>query len=492
MLGLLFAVSAAEGALRLGGLILGHVQEKRNRISLAQHPDGYRIMCIGESTTAGGKAAWPARLERILNERYPGTGFSVVNKGRPGADISALIGELEKNLDEVRPDLVITMMGVNDGFIRYYDGINGAGSFLFRHSRFYRWLKLAFKKEKVTQLRTAPGIPPLIRRADQEDPYTPYKDAYLYPARQEGNLREKLAKNPDDAKTLYILGRNLTAAAPHPGGKPPRGTEGEKLLLRAAALAPDKAYIFHSLGIYYRNSGDLGSAVKMLKRAAEIYPAVENWRQLGIAYKFSGMNGPARDALEKAVDFDNLYEEAFFELYRLHMGDKEFPEAGKLLETAAAHNPDNEKIAAALVSFYSETGRPALAREQQKKLAKKRAMLTARTKGYYDKLIKILAARGIRLACMQYPMCPAGPLRTLLGSPENIIFVDNDGIFRKAVANKGPDFYFRDMFGGEFGHCTGDGNELIADNVAGTLAPYFQTTGVLPAAKKDSGAGSGS
>ena len=64
VLGLLFTILLAEAALRAGGGISEFLQERRNSLSLGR--GGYRIMCLGESTTAGWDSAWPARLDRRL------------------------------------------------------------------------------------------------------------------------------------------------------------------------------------------------------------------------------------------------------------------------------------------------------------------------------------------------------------------------------------------------------------------------------------------
>ena len=72
-------------------------------------------MCLGESTTAvGGEDAYPYQLQEILNENNMGIRFSVINKGVPGAHTSAIIEQLESNLNKYKPDMVIAMMGIND------------------------------------------------------------------------------------------------------------------------------------------------------------------------------------------------------------------------------------------------------------------------------------------------------------------------------------------------------------------------------------------
>jgi hypothetical protein len=47
--------------------------------------------------------------------------------------------------------------------------------------------------------------------------------------------------------------------------------------------------------------------------------------------------------------------------------------------------------------------------------------------------------------------------------------VDNREIFEKALEQYGYDEYFKDFFGGKFGHCTEKGNRLLGQNIAGVI-----------------------
>jgi hypothetical protein len=62
------------------------------------------------------------------------------------------------------------------------------------------------------------------------------------------------------------------------------------------------------------------------------------------------------------------------------------------------------------------------------------------------------------------------PLKNLFqDNDQGIVFVDNENIFKNAVRKDGPGVYFKDMFGGDFGHCTDKGNRLLAENIANTI-----------------------
>src|SRR4029453_18513609 len=107
LLGLLLALCLLEGGLRAGGRLFLARQEARNRASLRQG-QAYRILCIGESTTAmGADQSYPSWLEQMLNEHARGLSFSVVNKGIPGVTSDILVRDLEANLEGYRPKIVV-------------------------------------------------------------------------------------------------------------------------------------------------------------------------------------------------------------------------------------------------------------------------------------------------------------------------------------------------------------------------------------------------
>src|SRR5207245_8310333 len=103
-----------EGGLRAAGWLFLRLQERRNQASLA---DGrpYRVLCLGESTTAlGGEDAYPRQLERILNQQAGRQLVSVVNRGVPAINTDYILAIIPALLGQYRPDVVVAMMGIND------------------------------------------------------------------------------------------------------------------------------------------------------------------------------------------------------------------------------------------------------------------------------------------------------------------------------------------------------------------------------------------
>jgi tetratricopeptide (TPR) repeat protein len=109
------------------------------------------------------------------------------------------------------------------------------------------------------------------------------------------------------------------------------------------------------------------------------------------------------------------------------------------------------------------------------------ASVNPATRQNYGAMKDAVLRRGLRLVCVQYPMREVGALRALLSSDERVLFVDNEASFRRRVRREGPDRYFFDLFGGDFGHCTEAGNRLLAENVARAVLEAVSRRGAMPA-----------
>lgn len=81
-----------------------------------------KILCIGESTTADlfsddSNRAWPRQLGFKLNEIYKDrkVKFVVINEAVPAVSTEYLLNHLPAQISKHEPDIVISMMGINDG-----------------------------------------------------------------------------------------------------------------------------------------------------------------------------------------------------------------------------------------------------------------------------------------------------------------------------------------------------------------------------------------
>jgi hypothetical protein len=87
---------------------------------------------------------------------------------------------------------------------------------------------------------------------------------------------------------------------------------------------------------------------------------------------------------------------------------------------------------------------------------------------------QILDNENIKLVCVQYPMRSIKPLKSMFEDQGGVIFVDNEKVFKDALKQGTYREYFIDMFGGEFGHCTIKGDELLAENISKSIAQYIR------------------
>jgi len=133
-------------------------------------------------------------------------------------------------------------------------------------------------------------------------------------------------------------------------------------------------------------------------------------------------------------------------------------------------NLKNDRLCAVLAVIYEEIGQAARAQEYYHKANELRlSVYNPITTHSYHKLKKILDKRKIKLVCVQYPMRSIESLKKIFEGQTGVIFVDNERIFKDAVKREGYKEYFKDMFGGDFGHCTPKGNRLLAENIADVI-----------------------
>ncbi len=362
--GLSLCLLLLETGLRLGGFILFSLQEHRNRVSI-QQKGAYRILCLGESTTA---RQWPPFLEEILNQRNIGIKFSVIDRGVPGQRSSTILAELGSNLDEYHPDMVVAMMGINDRNANVpYEAVSTSKAILFLGSlRIYKLTRLVWL-HIVTKLQETGFYKLMIKR-----------------------------KTPD--RLDYSLIKT--------GLKESRADETDSLLSdepfkKAIEINADKDRAHTGLGYLYRDQKEFSQPEELFK---------------------------------KVIELDHRWDERRWLLYQ-DMGEAEMAKAYKKKAEVSLR-----------LNYYNSI-----------------------TINNYRKIKEILDKRGIRLVCVQYPVRSVEPLKRIFQGKEGVIFVDNEKVFMDVLRATNYQDYFVDMFGGQFGHCTPEGNRLLAGNIANVI-----------------------
>ncbi|MFC1808333.1 hypothetical protein ACFL0T_08245, partial [Candidatus Omnitrophota bacterium] len=79
-----------------------------------------------------------------MNKKDLGIRFSVISKGVTAINTTNILSKLENNLDRYTPDMVITMMGINDNRLALINEntLNSKIQSFFRSFRIYKLAKL--------------------------------------------------------------------------------------------------------------------------------------------------------------------------------------------------------------------------------------------------------------------------------------------------------------------------------------------------------------
>lgn len=479
--GLLLFLILLEISLRLGGFIFLSIQEHRNMVSLRQK-GAYRILCLGESTTAGGESPWPNQLEQILNERDTVIKFSVINKGIPAVNTTEILKQLEANLDRYMPDMVIAMIGINDGMDFFYKHAYAEKNLLFLKSlRLYKLANLL--QRHIVSKAKEKGINKSEQSLRKAIELNPKNDlayiglAWFYIERAKFDQAEELlkkaielnSKNDDAYKGLGCVYADQEKFA-----------LAEKFFKKAIELNPENADANSSLGWLYFDQKKYALSEQSFKKAIELSPKNEfTYRSLAWFYIERAKFDQAEELLKKAIEINPISHHQYMKLGWLYITQGKYTQAEELFKKAIELNPRNDVVYAGLGLLYKEKLCRTDAERYYSIADKLRSnsynLITCRN---YQQIKETLDKRGIQLVCVQYPMRSATALKKIFEGRQGIIFVDNENIFKEAVARASYKEYFTDMFAGDFGHCTPKGNRLLAENIANViLKEYFREKG---------------
>lgn len=407
------------------------LREYENRSSLRQKGT-YRIMCLGESTTF---CQWPGLLEELLNHNNMGIKFSVIDKSISGSDTGILVSSLENNLDKYRPDMVIAMMGINDrDSVLPYSDISVKKAALFLKSlRICKLIKLLNRHiiNKVTEMNN--------------------------PEERE------IEMDPGNQRAYIELGHQYRCIGEH--------DKAEEIFKKAIEIDPKNELSYFELGQHYRYTGQHDKAEAMFEKVLETGLWNErNYIEIGQHYRYMREYGKIEDIFKKAIEIKPKNKLGYFELGHCYRDMGEYNKAEEMFKKAIKIDPEDDTLYSALALLYERQGDNRSAEYYFRESNRLRLGYYNPVTSYnYQRLKEILLHRGVKLVCVQYPIRSIEPLKKMLEPHEGIIFVDNEMVFRKALKESNYDEYFRDIFAGDFGHCTDKGNELLAENIANVI-----------------------
>ena len=115
----LFGIFLAFAGLELFLRLLGFGYDLVHKMS-PHAGDGYRIYCVGESTTWGVGASdlasknYPHQLEGMLNKKYSGANVQCLFDQAIGQNTSEILAKLPRYMMKYRPQLIVLLVGVNN------------------------------------------------------------------------------------------------------------------------------------------------------------------------------------------------------------------------------------------------------------------------------------------------------------------------------------------------------------------------------------------
>jgi tetratricopeptide (TPR) repeat protein len=448
-----------EGVLRLAGAVFLWKQE-HSHPAVTLHEGEYRILCIGESTTAlGGDFSYPQQLQDILNNVHGPYHFVVINKGVPSIDTDVIVQSLPGYLEQYHPQMVVAMMGINDHAFYAPGGWNN-----LKVIKLFRMI-FVHSQKKFAEQKTFEN--PMVMSKDLETKGE-------YPKAIEV-VNKYLNSLPEKEVVPRILGLWELAQCYKSQGEL---TKAIKYYQAVLSLAPNHNRAWGDLGDTYLLMGRLDQAYTCLLKQLSIEPR-ETWfysKMVSCLEQLKRMN-EIEPMLQYGLRFNPNSTDILIDLGHFYIDQGRLKEASGVLEhvleiTSQDSSAFNSDVISSLKGIYQKTGEI----DKMIKLSRAHVGIGAKTQLNFQEVKDMTRRKGIELVVMQYPMRSLSALKESVGAASHILFVDNERIFKDAVSKENYADYFIDRFGGDFGHATPKGNHLLASNLATLILNYLSVT----------------
>lgn len=517
--GLFLAVILLEIGLRIAGGIVLLLQERHNHLTF--NPNEYRILCLGESTTAlGGEDSYPSQLEALLNLQSHPKKFTVINKGVISTTTDDILAHIEQYLDIYKPQLVIVMMGINDK--AYLQGANKTLwwedlKYYLKNFRVYKLFHLLYEhiSHRINKTNTIIDADELSHAEEGKnqqlenflklviaqfmDRYHEHMLAYNQ-YQKDRHLAQALQEEQYAIQSLNQTGLACIELARRYRLKN-KHQDAQNILQQAIVLTPNNTSVYQELGELQLAKGDYAQSVKSFQKALLLDP--HNTDVLpGLARAYRQEHAPeafivydkylqikpqdywvyielaqwlreekhddiAIDYLKRAIEIGPDFEQGYIDIGQIldDLGQFEKEEAFYLKEISL--HPKRYRLYQAIGQLYQKQGKEELSRKYlSKAVGQAIADYYPETFVNYALVLDRILSRNIKVFVMQYPLKDIAPLKDYLGQRNGVTFVENKQNFKLALTKQGFSYYFKDNFAYNFGHCTRAGNELIACNLA--------------------------
>ncbi len=536
-LGVLLTLALIEGLAAASQWLFVRYQDSRGAAPPAEGE--LRILAIGESTTAvaGDEAgtlltphtAYPAQLERILNERQDQVRVRVLNNGMMGGTSRTTLARLDETIRRFEPHVIIAMMGIKDTPDEALPAVSWLQS--LRTVQLAQWLCESIslrRNELVFEVSDLEDLPEDRRFAKTqlrkylreirlaEDPEAQAAlgslevATYLWFIQRHTQAEQLLRTVIAERDVGYNLLARVLATDDRPG-------EAVDLLRGAIERHPEEGMYRVALAEILIEGGDYSGAEAALgeARAASEGFLAADYVGYFIALTQARLDRERGDyavALKdlSAIDIEAVprrrYQDFFPPLFMLlhaelgtiyyRMGALDEAEQ-HLLRAVTAH-PGQHANMWLLGQVYREQGRF----EEEEALRRKVLTYKGRLGEYYElaklfqlygqdaripgliddavaripsltesyrRLYRTARSRGIRLVVMQYPSFGLELLHKYAPPAEGVSFIDNEHVF-----DADPNAYFYEPgFPHSFSHYTEEGAEVLAEQVADHIMALY-------------------
>ncbi len=312
--------------LEVGLVLAGHVNiAKQKKSNLKTHPplpskSTYNILAVGDSMTYCGTDPWPNQLEEILNNRSKNTKYRVYGAGLPGGGSGRILSLLEANVDEYRPDMVISMMGIVDSQMQKRWAFLGIVS-LIEKTRTYKLIQFTLSKLKE-------------------------------------QARHTLIK-------LHILDEEIYIKKASESIKNEQYEQAENYLIKAKGINQNDINIYFMFVELYSRSNNEAAIESAMKTAIEIDAKnITAYRVLSQLYYEQNKVGLMEDSAKKILEIDPYDLRAYQDLNWIFLKQERYAEAEQNLKKVISIVPSNMRAAAELYIVYEKEGKAEEANKQ--------------------------------------------------------------------------------------------------------------------------------
>ena len=532
LFGLLCTFLLLEGGLRVAGWVARGAQRRANARALADGAD-IRVMCVGESTTEVGGyprlleeildgesadrsysvfnlgrsgedsttilAELQGNLDRLQphvvvammgandpvhtagDRRLQGARRAIPDRGLAGR------GALSRHLHTARLGELLWFSVVEDGGLATAGGATGDWAYTGSGdgAPAYRGDSAAGSGARPvahpadtlaesTETFLGELLPPLLEQEPEERRASVEAALALESLGDDAGALVSLGAaqegEPDGALARFVMGRLLCRAG--------RCEEAEEHLTRAVELEPAFGYGYIALGVCLDGAGQPEAADRAYARALVLRRGLrfviddpDLRARLAALYSLPGREHMLYDWLDEPVGGRGNPSDPRHDIERIDLLEAagRHDEIDSVFTAILAGDPTLE-VVNRIARYHREHEQPGREAEViARAVAVRQQLDRSVTRTSYLDMQEILAARGIRLVVVQYPTRPLPPLVELVDWNEDVVFVDNEALFREALAQETYDALFWDACFGDFGHTTERGSRLLAGNVAGAI-----------------------